>query len=91
MLNKPRILVVEDESGIANAFVPRPTFEKFRLTITQEQVLKIHGRLQNSKGVTSVYTYRATTNAAAPVRVEASGWVEGVGSVSEAVDLEAIT
>jgi len=51
---------LEDETGIANAFVPGPTFEKYRLVITQEPFLKITGRLQiDGNGVTSVYTEHA--------------------------------
>ena len=49
---------LEDESGISNAFVPSKTFEAFRLVITQEPFLKIHGTLQIVDGVTSVYTQR---------------------------------
>ncbi|MFO0442507.1 MAG: error-prone DNA polymerase, partial [bacterium] len=37
---------LEDETGIANAFVPSDLFEKRRLTITQEPFLKITGKLQ---------------------------------------------
>lgn len=47
---------LEDETGIANAFVPSPTFESHRLVITQEPFLKIRGRVQNASGVISVYT-----------------------------------
>ena len=51
---------LEDETGIANAFVPGPTFEKYRLVITQEPFLKIRGRLQiDENGITSVYTEHA--------------------------------
>ena len=51
---------LEDETGIANAFVPGPTFEKYRLVITQEPFLKIDGRLQiDENGITSVYTEHA--------------------------------
>ncbi len=51
---------LEDETGIANAFVPGPTFEKYRLVITQEPFLKIQGRLQiDENGITSVYTEHA--------------------------------
>ena len=39
---------LEDETGISNAFVPAPTFEAFRLVITQEAFLKIRGHLQKS-------------------------------------------
>ncbi len=61
---------LEDETGISNAFVPSATFEKYRLTITQEPFLIIYGRLQIVDGVTSIYTwhvealpYRATLGA----------------------------
>jgi error-prone DNA polymerase len=49
---------LEDETGIANAFVPSSTFEKFRLVVTQEPFLEIKGRLQNSHGVISVYAMK---------------------------------
>ena len=45
---------LEDETGIANAFVPAKNFEANRLIITQEQFLIIEGKLQNSQGVISV-------------------------------------
>ena len=41
---------LEDETGIANLFVPRDTFQKFRLIITTEPFLLCHGRLQISEG-----------------------------------------
>jgi error-prone DNA polymerase len=46
---------LEDETGIANAFVPSPLFEARRLVITQEPFLRIIGRLQIVDDVTSVY------------------------------------
>ena len=46
---------LEDETGIANAFVPSDLFEKRRLVITQEPFLKITGQLQRSDGVTTVF------------------------------------
>jgi error-prone DNA polymerase len=49
---------LEDETGIANAFVHSDTFEANRLVITQEPFLSIHGRLQNVEGVISVYAMR---------------------------------
>jgi error-prone DNA polymerase len=49
---------LEDETGIANAFVPSATFEANRLVITQEPFLRIHGRLQKVEGVISVYALR---------------------------------
>lgn len=45
---------LEDETGIANAFVPSDLFEKRRLTITQEPFLKITGQLQRADGTTTV-------------------------------------
>ena len=47
---------LEDETGIANAVVYAPFFEKHRLVITQEPALKITGRLQNVAGVVHVKT-----------------------------------
>jgi error-prone DNA polymerase len=47
---------LEDETGIANAFVPSKTFERLRLVISQERFLRIRGRLQIADNVTSVYT-----------------------------------
>jgi error-prone DNA polymerase len=45
---------LEDETGVANAFVPSALFEKRRLVITQEPFLKITGKLQHAEGSTSV-------------------------------------
>ena len=45
---------LEDETGIANAFVPSTLFEAQRLVITQESFLRIRGRLQIADGVTTV-------------------------------------
>ncbi|MCB1210391.1 MAG: hypothetical protein KDK97_13750, partial [Verrucomicrobiales bacterium] len=47
---------LEDETGIANAFVPSATFESYRLIITQEPFLLLHGHLQCKDNVTSLYT-----------------------------------
>ena len=48
---------LEDETGIANLFVPRDTFKQYRLTITTERFLLCHGRLQISEGgQPTVYT-----------------------------------
>lgn len=47
---------LEDETGIANAFVHADIFKKHRLTITQEPFLKLHGRLQIQDQVASLYT-----------------------------------
>ncbi|MCP5543059.1 MAG: error-prone DNA polymerase [Akkermansiaceae bacterium] len=41
---------LEDETGIANLFVPRDTFQRLRLLITSEPFLLAHGRLQRSEG-----------------------------------------
>ena len=41
---------LEDETGIANLFVPRDTFHRFRLLISSEPFLLAHGRLQRSEG-----------------------------------------
>lgn len=41
---------LEDETGIANLFVPRDTFHQFRLLITSEPFLLARGRLQRSEG-----------------------------------------
>jgi error-prone DNA polymerase len=45
---------LEDETGIANAFVPSSLFEAQRLVITEESFLRIKGRLQIADGVTTV-------------------------------------
>ena len=48
---------LEDESGIANLFVPRDTFHQFRLIITTEPFLLCHGRMQVGEGGTrTLYT-----------------------------------
>ena len=46
---------LEDETGIANAFVPSTLFEQARLVITQSPFLQISGRLQNVDNVISIY------------------------------------
>ncbi|WP_411847345.1 error-prone DNA polymerase [Roseibacillus persicicus] len=49
---------LEDETGIANIFVPKRTFEHHRLTITTEPFLRIEGSVQIGEGgVASVYTH----------------------------------
>jgi error-prone DNA polymerase len=45
---------LEDETGVANAFVSSALFEELRLTITHEPFLEIEGRLQVQEGVISV-------------------------------------
>lgn len=49
---------LEDETGIANAIVAAPTFERDRLIITQEAALRITGRLQNEAHVIHVKAER---------------------------------
>ena len=49
---------LEDETGIANAIVTPPLFEKLRLIITQESFLTIEGRLQHADGVISIKARR---------------------------------
>jgi error-prone DNA polymerase len=49
---------LEDETGIANAFVPSTLFEAQRMVITQERFLQIKGRLQNMDNVISVYSLK---------------------------------
>ncbi len=49
---------LEDETGIANAVVVPPLFERLRLIITQEPSLRITGRLQNVSNVTHVKAER---------------------------------
>ena len=50
---------LEDETGVANAFVPSATFEAYRLTIVTERFLQITGRLQVSEGgVRSLYALK---------------------------------
>ncbi len=50
---------LEDETGVANAFVPASTFEQYRLVIIHEYFLLIQGRLQIKDNVTSVYALHA--------------------------------
>jgi error-prone DNA polymerase len=45
---------LEDETGVSNAIVAPPLFEKLRLVITQESFLIIEGLLQNADGVVTV-------------------------------------
>jgi len=49
-------LSMEDETGISNLFIPRPTFEKYRLLISTEAFLLAFGRVQiNEGGSRSLY------------------------------------
>ena len=41
---------LEDETGIANLFVPKKTFEHYQLLVTTAAYLLAHGRLQRSEG-----------------------------------------
>jgi error-prone DNA polymerase len=47
---------LEDETGISNAFVPAPTFEKYRAIITTERFLQLKGRTQTKDNVTTLFT-----------------------------------
>lgn len=49
---------LEDETGVANAFVPSDLFEKRRLVITQERFLQITGLMQHLDGVITVLAQR---------------------------------
>jgi error-prone DNA polymerase len=49
---------LEDETGVSNAIVAPPLFEKLRLVITQESFLIIEGILQNADGAILVKTRR---------------------------------
>jgi len=44
-------VTLEDETGMSNAIVSPPLFEKLRLVITQEPFLIIEGKVQNSENV----------------------------------------
>ncbi|PTX97521.1 error-prone DNA polymerase [Verrucomicrobia bacterium LW23] len=57
---------LEDETGIANAFVHSTLFEKCRMTITHEPFLEILGHLQHIDGVISVLA-RKIIGLSAPV------------------------
>lgn len=63
---------LEDETGIANAVVTPPVFERHRLVITQESALKITGRLQNVAGVIHVKAERITPLREADLPAQAS-------------------
>ncbi len=41
---------LEDETGVANLFVPKKTFEHYKPLITTAAYLLVHGRLQRSEG-----------------------------------------
>jgi len=41
---------LEDETGIANLFVPKKTFEHYKPLITTEAYLLVHGRVQRGEG-----------------------------------------
>jgi error-prone DNA polymerase len=44
-------ITLEDETGMSNAIVTPPLFEKLRLVITQESFLTIEGKIQNTENV----------------------------------------
>jgi error-prone DNA polymerase len=46
---------LEDETGIANVFVPSKLFEARRLVITQESFLQITGRVQRARGAPTLF------------------------------------
>jgi error-prone DNA polymerase len=47
---------LEDETGVANAIVDPDLFERFRLTITEEDFLMIEGEVQNTENVVLIKT-----------------------------------
>src|ERR1700736_4010856 len=47
---------LEDETGVSNAIVDPDLFERFRLTITEEDFLVIEGEVQNSDNVVLIKT-----------------------------------
>jgi error-prone DNA polymerase len=47
---------LEDETGVSNAIVDPDLFERFRLTITEEDFLLIEGEVQNSENVVLIKT-----------------------------------
>lgn len=52
-------ITLEDETGLANAVVYSDTFEKYRLVITTEPFLLIHGRVQrDNEGTTHLMAIR---------------------------------
>ena len=49
---------LEDETGVANAVLYAPFFEKHRLTVTQEPFLIIEGPAQNERGTIHILARR---------------------------------
>jgi error-prone DNA polymerase len=47
-------LSLEDETGIANAIITPPIYEKYHLVIVHQPFLLIEGQLQNQENVISV-------------------------------------
>jgi error-prone DNA polymerase len=47
-------LSMEDETGIMNAILNPPTFERYKLAVLGERFLLVDGVLQNQDGVVSV-------------------------------------
>jgi error-prone DNA polymerase len=60
-------LSMEDESGVMNAIVMPPVFDRYKFEVLSEPYLLIDGVLQNLDGVISVKVGRI-----APLRVSAS-------------------
>jgi error-prone DNA polymerase len=47
-------LSIEDETGIANAIITPPTFEKYHVIVVHQPFLIVEGQLQNQENVVSV-------------------------------------
>ena len=58
---------MEDETGMSSVFVPRSTYDKFRLVIVTESFLLVYGRVQvDEGGCRSVYAMEITPLPQAP-------------------------
>ena len=55
---------MEDETGIMNAIVTPPTFDRYKFAVLGERFLLIDGVLQNQDGVISVKAARIQALAA---------------------------
>jgi error-prone DNA polymerase len=51
-------LSMEDETGIMNAIIAPPTYDRYKVTVLSERFLLIDGVLQNQDGVISVKAAR---------------------------------
>ena len=51
---------LEDETGISNAIVHAPLFERMRMVITQERFLLIEGKLQTTENIFTVLAQRVS-------------------------------